>query len=65
MLAQRRRRWNNTEPTMAQCLVFADRTHISHIGDGLHMATMHPPPHISTKLSFFGALRYTEHDIEC
>ena len=36
-----------------------------HISDGLHMATMHPFPHISTKLSFFGALGYTEHEIEC
>ena len=24
-----------------------------------------PPPHISTNLSFFGALGYTEHEIEC
>ena len=36
------------------------------LGDGLHMATMHPPPpHISTKLNIFGALGYTEHEIEC
>ena len=36
------------------------------LGDGLHMATMHPPPpHISTKLSFSGALGYTEHEIKC
>ena len=37
----------------------------ANIGDELDMATMHPPPHISTKLSFVWALEYTEHEIEC
>ena len=36
------------------------------IGDGLDMATMHPPPpsHLN-ETKFFGALGYTEHEIEC
>ena len=35
------------------------------IGDGRHMATMHPPPAHLNETKFFGALGYTEHVIEC
>ena len=36
------------------------------VGDGLHMATMHPPPPLHlNETKFFGALGYTEHEIEC
>ena len=37
------------------------------LGDGPHMATMHPPPPPTSQQNFvfFGALVYTEHEIEC
>ena len=34
-------------------------------GDGLLIATMHPPPPSLNGTKFFGALGYTEHEIEC
>ena len=37
----------------------------SHVGDGIHMATMHTPhpPHLN-ETKFFLALGYTEHEIK-
>ena len=66
---QRRGRWTNTKPAL-------DRRGERDgqpgnqppiiIGDGLHMATMHPPPpHLNETKFFFGAPGYTEHEIEC